>query len=147
MKLPPLRTASAEDTDAVLNLLRLMRREIDDGPFEEDLVRAMIGECLTRGAIILSLSHGEPVGTLGLSTASFWWSKELFLQDRWTFVHPQHRRAPHARALLEAAKQTAKVAGMPLLMGVMGNIRTAGKVKLFSRIFGAPVGASFLVRN
>jgi hypothetical protein len=80
----------------VLGLLRLAHREVPRGRFVEDRVREMIARCLANGAIMLSLSHGEPVGTLGMTSKRWWWSDEPVLQERWVFVHPEHRRAPHA---------------------------------------------------
>lgn len=145
LKMPPLRAASVTDEDAIVDLLRIMHREAPAGTWSETKVRTAVRDCLATGAVILSLSNEVPVGTLGLCAASWWWSDDAILQEKWVFVHPQHRRAPHARALLEMARSIAKGARLPLLAGVTSGIRTEGKVKLFIRTFGAPIGASFLV--
>lgn len=129
----------------ILDLLRVMHREAPAGAWSEAKVRDAIHGCLTTGAVILSLSNGNPVATLGLCTGEWWWSDEPILQERWVFVHPQHRRAPHARALLDMARTIANAAHLPLLSGVTSGVRTAGKVRLFMRAFGSPIGASFLV--
>ena len=49
--------------------------------------------------------------------------------------------------MLRAARDTARAAKMPLLIGVTSNIRTVGKVGLFQREFGAPAGATFYVKG
>ena len=127
-------------------LLHVAHREAPFGRWVEKRARDAVHDCLTRGIVVLSLSHGEPVGSIGLRPTTFWWSDEPVLQDRWVFVHPQHRRAPHAKALLSVARETALGAGLPLLVGVTSGIRTAGKTRLFMSEFGAPIGASFFVR-
>lgn len=129
-----------------MELLRLAHREAPTGKWVEGRVRQAIAECLETGAVILSLSHGKPVGALGLIISRMWWSDDPLLQERFVFVHPAHRRAPHARTLLQTAKDTAADMGLPLLIGVLSNIRAAGKARLFQRVFGAPAGASFLVQ-
>jgi GNAT superfamily N-acetyltransferase len=144
---PTLRTATAGDTEAVMDLLRLAHREAPTGRWAEARAREALAECLDprTGAVLLSLSHGVPVAALGIVISRMWWSDDPILQERFAFVHPQHRRAPHARTLLEAARSTVQDAGMPLLIGVLSNIRAAGKVRLYERVFGAPAGATFLV--
>ena len=143
--MPPLRAAVPEDEDAIVALLHVAHAEVPFGRWDEGSARATVRGCIANGVVILSLSHDRPVGTLGMCPSTFWWSDEPILQEKWVFVHPQHRRAPHARALLKLARETARGAGMPLLIGVMSSIRTTGKVKLFMGEFGAPIGASFLV--
>ena len=39
----------------------------------------------------------------------------------------------------------AERVNMPLLIGVLSNHRTEGKVKLYERVFGKPAGAYWLV--
>ena len=47
--------------------------------------------------------------------------------------------------LCEFAKAAAEMLDMPLLIGVLSNERTEGKVKLYERIFGKPAGAYWLL--
>ena len=50
-----------------------------------------------------------------------------------------------ARKLCEFSKMAAERLNMPLLIGVLSNHRTEGKVKLYERVFGKPAGAYWLV--
>lgn len=142
-----MRLGSAADAPAICELLGLARQEVPAGRWSEKRVAATVAECLETGGVILSLSHDKPVGTLGFVPATFWWSDDPLLQEKWVFVHPQHRRAPHARAMLRLIKDIQRRAGMPLLIGVMSAIRTQGKIGLFRSEFGEPAGASFLVNG
>jgi uncharacterized protein YfaA (DUF2138 family) len=71
----------------------------------------------------------------------------IVLEERGIFVHPDFRAAKggRARKLCEFSKFSAEKLGMPLLIGILSNHRTAGKVKLYGRIFGPPAGAYWLV--
>lgn len=146
-ELPATRFARADDMEAVRDLLALMHREAPVGAWCEAAVREHLGAVMRDGCVVLSLAgDGSPVGTLGLSPQQFWWSQDWSLQERWVFVHPQHRRAPHARALLVAARDAAISLSIPLVAGVFSDRRADAKVRLFSRVLGQPIGATFLVR-
>lgn len=139
------RRATSDDIPAVLALLHLMHREAPHGALSEARVRDAVDACMGSGAVILSCTAGEPVGTLGLHLRQPWWSEDWEVADTWLFVHPAHRRAPHARLLLGIAKDFARGMGLPLVMGVFSTKRTAPKLRLFERILGAPAGGIFLV--
>ena len=134
-------------------------------------VRACIEECLDRGTILLTLAPGTlaPVGCCGLVLAQYWFSEDWHLTDRFLFVHPQHRRRPHARALLRAAVEFRRKlaqpdeAGapprrLPLVMATFsepgpGRVRGSaahrvrGKASLYERVLGAPCGAVWTIED
>ena len=62
------------------------------------------------------------------------------------FIHPDFRSAKggRARKLCEFSKQVSDSLGIPLIIGVLSSHRTAGKVRMYQRIFGEPSGAFFL---
>lgn len=86
-------------------------------------------------------------GGILLRTCQLWYSDKLVLEERGIFVHPEYRAAKggRARKLCEFAKAAADKLDMPLLVGVLSNDRTEGKVRLYERIFGKPAGAYWLV--
>ena len=86
-------------------------------------------------------------GGVLLRTCRLWYSDQLVLEERGIFVHPEYRAAKggRARKLCEFAKAAAEMLDMPLLIGVLSNERTEGKVKLYERIFGKPAGAYWLL--
>jgi GNAT superfamily N-acetyltransferase len=138
-----VRAGTRDDFPAILALLRGLHAETPHAPLCADRLGEGVAECLQEGLVILSLdSGGRPVGTVGLVVQSPWFSAESWLSDLWMYVHPQHRRTPHARTLLAACARVAAERCMPLQMTVSGyGPRIAGKIRLFSRVLGEPTGA------
>ncbi len=144
---PFIQAATTDDVEAVLDLLAVAAEhgEFAFGEFDRNTARLAVEDCIKSGAVLMSMSNGAPVATMGFEVAGVWWSKIQVMREYWVFVHPEHRRAPHARSMLQAAKDVAREARLPFICGVLSTKRTAGKVRLFQREFGVPVGATFLV--
>ena len=103
--------------------------------------------CLDHGlCAVIGAPRGSIEGLVLLRTVKFWYSSETVLEERGLFIYPQFRSAKggRARKLVEYSKHVADQLGMPLIMGVLSNTRTEGKVKLYTRLFGPPAGAFFL---
>ena len=85
-------------------------------------------------------------GGILLRMGKMWYSDDTVLEEKAIFIHPDYRsaRGGRARMLCEFAKHTADTLGIPLLIGVLSNHRTEGKVRLYERQFGTPSGAFFL---
>lgn len=85
-------------------------------------------------------------GVVVLTVTRLWYSNELLLEERAIFIHPDYRSAKggRARKLCEFSKHTADRLGIPLLIGVLSNSRTEGKIRMYQRQFGEPAGAFFL---
>jgi GNAT superfamily N-acetyltransferase len=144
-----VRAATADDRVAVLALLRALHAETPHAALSEGRLREGWDEALSIGVIIVSEQHpGRPVGTVALVPESPWFSDEVFLCDRWMYVHPEYRHSPHARLLLRSCRRLAAEQAIPLHMSVAGyGDRTAGKIRLFSRELGPPCGATWVIRN
>jgi GNAT superfamily N-acetyltransferase len=86
-------------------------------------------------------------GGILLRTCKLWYSDQIVLEERGVFVHPEYRSAKggRARKLCEFAKAAAAKLEMPLMIGILSNSRTEGKVRLYERIFGKPAGAYWLI--
>jgi N-acetylglutamate synthase-like GNAT family acetyltransferase len=93
---------------------------------------------------------GAPGGAIDglalLRIGKMWYSDQTVVEEKAIFVYPQFRSAKggRARRLCEYSKHVADTLGIPLLIGVLSNHRTAGKVKMYSRLFGEPSGAFWL---
>jgi len=85
-------------------------------------------------------------GAILLRTGAMWYSDDVVLEEKAIFIHPKYRSAKggRARRLCEFAKQAADTIGIPLIIGVLSNHRTAAKIRLYQRQFGKPTGAYFL---
>lgn len=141
----PIRTATPDDIDDVMALLRLMHHENGRGPLDEAKVRAAVlrGAHKQRAFIGIIGEPGVPQATIGLFVESFWYTQAEHLNDLWNFVHPGFRRSSHARDLIEWAKAWSDNLGIPLGMGIMSIDRVWEKVELYERRLGPPVGAAF----
>lgn len=142
----PIRVATPEDRDGIMALLRLMHAENGLAPLDEAKVGAALAQALDKRLAMAGVI-GEPdalEATVGLFVCEMWYSAALHLEDRWNFVHPDHRAGTtHATNLIGFAKQSAQRMGIPLLMGITSANRTAGKVRLYERQMGDAIGALF----
>jgi GNAT superfamily N-acetyltransferase len=95
---------------------------------------------------IVGVPGEKPQGAILLRIGNIWYSDDDILEERAVFIHPDFRAAKggRARKLCEFAKKVADELGMPLTIGVLSSHRTAGKIRLYERIFGQPSGAYFL---
>lgn len=141
-----VRTAVPDDFPAIMELCRLLYLEngatkVNWETVQNTIFKGINGEMATLGVIGPS-SHLE--GMIYIRFASMWYSDELILEEIYNFVHPNHRRSKNARSLTEFAKQASDKLGVPLLIGIISNERTAAKIRLYERTFGKPSGAYFL---
>jgi hypothetical protein len=95
---------------------------------------------------IICKSDGKPEGGVLLRVGKMWYSNQDVLEERVIFILPEFRNAKPSRAKMLCAfsKKAAEDLGLPLLIGVMSNVRTEAKVKMYERQFGKPTGAVFL---
>ncbi len=96
---------------------------------------------------VIGKAGGEIEGLALLRIGSMWYAPDTtVLEEKAIFVYPQFRSAKGGRAarLCEYTKKVSDTLGIPLLIGVLSNTRTAGKVRMYSRLFGEPAGAFWL---
>lgn len=101
----------------------------------------------SHGVIGVIGAPGEIIeGVVLLRIGNLWYSDEPIIEEKAIFVHPQFRsaRGGRARRLCEFSKRVADELGFPLIIGVVSNKRTSGKIRLYERLFGQPAGAYFL---
>jgi hypothetical protein len=90
---------------------------------------------------------GEQIeGAVLLRVADEWYTNEKVLLEKGIFIHPDYRAAKggRARILCEYSKGISDALNLPLIIGVLSNLRTEAKVRLYKRQFGEPAGAFFL---
>lgn len=102
---------------------------------------------LNRGLMGIIGEPGQPAeGAVLLRIGEMWYSTDPVVEEKAIFIRPQFRSAKggRARRLCEFSKRVADGLGIPLIIGVLSNHRTEGKVRLYERQFGKPAGAFFL---
>lgn len=144
-----VRVAGPDDLDEIMALALAACDENaflnpDPGKLAADIWPALHqdhGICAVIGA-----PGGAIEGVVLMRIGHMWYSNDMCVEEKAVFVHPDFRAAKggRARQLCEFSRKTADALGLPLIIGVLSNARTAGKVRMYSRIFGEPAGAFFL---
>lgn len=141
----PVRKAVPADEPELMALCRELHAENAMFKMNEDKVSDMLKRAFDgRGAIIGALGPtGAIQGAIHLIISSFWYSDEWCLEELYSFVLPQYRKSENAKELIAFAKRCSNELAIPLVIGVVSNIRTRAKVGLYSRQLSEPVGAYF----
>jgi hypothetical protein len=145
-----VRIGVPEDIDAMMSLAdRLLGENGLTRPNRMKVLTDIWGS-LTKQNGVVGVIGGAPGEKLEaailLKIEPLWYSDEESLIERAVFVDPdfRHARGGRARKLIEFAKKTSDVMGLPLLIGIISSQRAASKVKMYERQFGEPSGAYWI---
>ena len=116
-------------------------------PFSNRAARQEFDSCLEHGAVVVSTMLDVPVATMGLLQERAPFSDAQWLRVLWCFVRPAHRRVPHMREMLRAARSMARAADLAVLIECSGGEAVHGKLALFRRELGEGAGVTYLVRG
>lgn len=72
-------------------------------------------------------------GSVGMYADTDWYTDEFKMSELWTFVLPEFRRSAHAKNLIEFGKWACLRLKVPYCTGIISNIRTEAKVRLYRR--------------
>jgi hypothetical protein len=144
-----IRLATTSDMDEVM---RLAVTAVEENGFLNATPELLAKEiypalCQDHGLCpVIGKPGGAIEGLALLRIGAMWYSPDIVLEERAIFIYPQFRSAKGGRAarLCEFTKKTADTLKLSLVIGVLSNTRTAGKVRMYTRIFGEPAGAFFL---
>lgn len=141
----PVRKAVLADKPELMAICRTLHAENAMFSMNEVKVSKMLDRAFNGdGAIIGALGPtGAIQGSIYLLITSFWYSDEFCLEELYSFVLPEHRKSENAKHLITFAKRCSTELGIPLVIGVVSNIRTQAKVGLYRRQLSDPVGAYF----
>lgn len=142
-----VRLAKSEDEDAIYNLCSQLCEENSLFQMDEQSVRDVIRSCTAGHGGIIGVIPGndELEGVICLSTDRYWYSKDWFMCEVFNFVPAQYRKSTRAKSLLAFAKSCSDDMKIPLVCGIVANIKTEPKIKLYERQF--PKAGSFFVYN
>ncbi len=144
-----IRLATASDMDEVMKLAVVACEENGFLNASAELLAKEIypALCQDHGLIpVIGPPGGAIEGLALLRIGAMWYSHATVVEEKAIFVYPKFRSAKggRARRLCEYSKHVADTLGVPLLIGILSNTRTEGKVRMYKRIFGEPAGAFFL---
>lgn len=146
-----VRAGTPQDLDQVMALAQMMHDEIGITALNPARILPEVWGALNLDGGIMGLI-GEPGGPLEagllLRMGTLFYSDETVLEDKGLFVQPEFRTAKGGRGgkLIDFAKHTADALGLPLVMGIQNDVEAEGKMRLYTRKFGQPIGALFLYR-
>ena len=144
-----IRLATPDDLDDVM---RLAITACEENGFLNASTELLVKEiypalCQDHGLCpVIGKPGGDIEGLALLRIGAMWYSHATVVEERAIFIYPEFRSAKggRARRLCEYSKHVADTLGIPLLIGILSNTRTEGKVRMYKRIFGEPAGAFFL---
>lgn len=144
-----VRVATRADFEGVMQLASQVSKE--NGIFEPtlDMVAQDVWAALNHDHGIIGVigpEGGMLEGFVLLRIGNTWYSQSNIIEEKTVFVSPKFRSAKggRARKLCEFSKKVADELELPLLIGILSNQRTKGKVEMYKRVFGDPAGAFFL---
>lgn len=83
-------------------------------------------------------------GSICLLLNQMWYSDQWCLEEFWNYVLPEYRNSGNAKQLIKCVKWMSDAIGIPLLISILSNSRTATKIEMYTRQIGPPAGAFFL---
>lgn len=151
-----VRKAVPQDRDSIWDLFRLLHEENGVFTLSEHKINYLLDRILhpekigesdpgIRGFMGVIGPVGKLEGLLVMVLGSFWYSDDIIFEEYANFVHPEHRKSNHAKALLAYSRHMADNVQIPLVIGIISNLRTAAKVRLYRRQL--PEAGSFFLYN
>lgn len=149
MEETPIRIGTPDDVHYMMELAIMLSAEnglvnLNKIKMLEDIWAALNKD----NGIIGIIGHKNqlPEAAILLRITNLWYGDDDVLEEKALFVRPEFRSAQggRARRLADFAKHVAEELSIPLLIGVLSNTRTEGKIRMYRRIFGEPAGAFFL---
>lgn len=144
-----VRVGTPEDLDACMELFVQANEENGiDEIAPEKLFQIVWPSLHQDGGLVGIIGDvgGKPEGVVLLRIESLWYSNAPVIAEKLVFVHADYRSAKggRARKLCEFSKKVSDELGMPLIIGIVSNERTKGKVRMYERLLGPAAGAYFL---
>ncbi len=130
-----VRIALQEDESRIFEILCLAEKENAMFPMDKDKVLGFIKRATEKQGGIIGVIDGETrvEATIGLVIEQSWYTSEWSLGERWNFVHPACRNTDHVHKLIEFSKHCSDIMGLTLDIGILSNIRTEAKIRLYKR--------------
>ena len=144
-----VRVGTPDDIHDIMDIAKMIFDENSFVSASNNKILQEIWSALNRHQGLMGIigNPGEKAeGAVLLRIGQMWYSEDPVLEEKFVFIRPEFRAAKggRARRLCEFSKQAADNLSIPLVIGVLSNHRTEGKVRLYERQFGKPSGAFFL---
>lgn len=130
-----VRIATPRDEAGIMKLCVELHAENGQHSFSEPKVRAMVRIALEgKGGILGVIGPSDDIqGCILMLLDPVWYSDEFQLLELFNFVRSDARRSTHANSLIDFGKRCADETGLELTIGIMSNIKTEAKERLYQR--------------
>jgi hypothetical protein len=144
-----IRIAGPEDMDEAMNLAISAAAENGFLNANPAKLAAVMWPALNQDSSICAVigrKNGPIEGIVVLVIGEIWYSDAKVIEEKAVFIPKKFRDAKGGRAgkLCDFCKELSDSLGIPLVIGVLSDERTEGKVRMYERKFGKPSGAFFL---
>ena len=141
--------AEQKDEEELMVLCRNLALENAMFPVSDDKVRAMLRRAFNREGGVLGIigESGKIEGMIYMMVSTFWYSDKPYLEELFLYVSPEYRKSKNAIELMKFSKWCSDQSGFALVIGVISNEKTEGKVKLYQRQFFKPAGNFFFYKG
>lgn len=78
-------------------------------------------------------SHDRLEGAIMIIVSAMWYTDQPCLEELFNYVAPEFRASSRAVQLVEFAKSVSNKMALPMLIGIVSNVRTEAKVRLYDR--------------
>lgn len=142
----PVTKAKPSDKDAIIEICREDWEENAQFSLSAEKLERMVSSILDNGQGIIGIirRNGVIEAVMLLKIIQFWYSEDYCLEETLNFVRPAFRRSTNAKDMIQFAKRCSDELGIPLVIGVVSNERTAAKVALYERQLGKSCGGYFI---
>lgn len=148
-----VRMADVNDVEEIIRLCYMLHAEHGLMTPCEPKVRHLLHCMMTTGdnrpiigmVGVIGPLKGKLEAVCMVIAAQQWYTEDWHLEEICTFVHPEHRNTTHARVMIDWMKQATDESGLPLLAGIISNVQTAAKVRLYNSLL-PPVGALYFYK-
>ena len=144
-----VRLANSGDEEELMELCRGLAAENAMFPVSDDKVRAMLRRAFNKEGGFLGVIGlpGKIEGMIYMNLSTFWYSDVTYLEELFLYVAPQYRKSRNAIDLMRFSKWCSDQSSFTLVIGVISNKETEGKVRLYQRQFAKPAGNFFYYKG
>jgi GNAT superfamily N-acetyltransferase len=144
--IPGVRLPQDWEFEDVIKICNELHRENGAFPLSEPKLRTAIRSGFDKKGGIIGVigKPGEIESIIVMVLSTFWYTDESHVEELFSYVRPRYRRSENAKRMIEWAKGMADGLGLRLFIGVVSNIRTEAKMRLYQLQLGKPAGGYFI---
>lgn len=131
-----IRLAGPADREEILRLTPMIHDEIGSLSYSAPRVTAIVDRALDRrgGFIGVAGDADDIKGCVCLVLDQLSYSDDWLVVELWNYVRPDARHGMLGQHLLNFSKDIARKMGMKLFIGVLNNVRTEAKIRVYDRL-------------